>query len=603
MLFNMVQRSYLLAFIILFFMGTIALFSMRGDSSTMDELSHLPAGYSYVTQQDMRINPEHPPLVKDLAGLPLLLIPNIQFPFEVEAWTKQVNGQWDFGRAFFYGKNNPVDLMLFWGRIPLILIMLLLGYYVFRWCRELFGDKAALGALILYAFSPTVLAHGRLVTTDVAAGAGAFIAMYYFVRFLKKTDPEKGLRENIRASKYELLKGGIALGIAELFKFSLILLLPTFALLTFLWLLIKTGGINKFLKSLIKYSFLSVIGLSIAYTLVWGVYQYHVWNYPPERQKADTEYILAPETNLPEQIAVWMADKPILRPLGQYFLGLLMVFQRASGGNTGYFLGEISNLGWKSYFPVVYFLKEPLPFFILMGIALGYFISRIIKRNTFSRESVLKRLFSWLEVNFSVVAMLVFVTVYWVISLQSNLNIGVRHLLPVFPFTILLVAAGVVFWAGGQQWRKYLVGGLMIWQIFSVLWVYPSFLAYFSDIIGGPSKGYQYVVDSNLDWGQDLKRLSFWVEKHAIDEIYVDYFGGGDPQYYLGDKFKAWWGQRSSEDLPSGSYLAVSATFLQGGRGEATREFIGKESTGHYKWLDDYEPVARIGYSIFVFRK
>ena len=111
--------------------------------------------------------------------------------------------------------------------------------------------------------------------------------------------------------------------------------------------------------------------------------------------------------------------------------------------------------------------------------------------------------------------------------------------------------------------------------------------------------GYKYVVDSNYDWGQDMKRLKHWVEKKGIDVIYVDYFGGSDAGYYLKDKFRGWQGTNKPDDFPKGNYLAISATLLQGGRGNPAPDF--NQPTGYYRWLDEYEPVERIGTSIFIY--
>ena len=194
----------IIAFLLLIFMFVLAVFSMKDDSVTMDELAHLPAGYSYLTQKDMRLNPEHPPLMKDLAAIPLLFIKNINFPSEIGAWKEDVNGQWAFGFNFLYQSGNPVDKMIFWGRIPMILILILLGFYIFKWTKELFGQKTALLALFLFSFSPTFLAHGRLVTTDVGAAAGVFIATYYFIKAFQQP-----IKKNI-------ILAGIAFGLAEL---------------------------------------------------------------------------------------------------------------------------------------------------------------------------------------------------------------------------------------------------------------------------------------------------------------------------------------------------------------------------------------------------
>ncbi|MDD2696781.1 MAG: glycosyltransferase family 39 protein [Candidatus Pacebacteria bacterium] len=567
------RRTNIIAACLLIFVFLTALLSIKDDSLTMDELAHLPAGYSYLTQKDMRLNPEHPPLLKDLAALPLLFIKNVKFPSEIPAWQQDVNGQWDFGRYFLYQTGNPADQMIFWGRFPMILILILLGFYVFKWTKELFGNCASLLALFFFSFSPTLLAHGRLVTTDVGAAAGVFIATYYFIRALKNP------------SKKNIILAGLVFGIAQLLKFSVILLVPFFGLLGLIWWLTKSGS---FLQT-IKIGFLVFL---IGFALIWPVYQYHVWNYPPEKQLQDAQVYLKDTIEPLKTVILWAADKPIIRAYAQYFTGLSMIFQRVAGGNTTYFLGEVSNLGWKEYFPIVYLIKEPLAFHFLTLIAFLYALFLI-------KKSSIK---DWLKSHFSEFAMITFVMLYWVVSIKGNLNIGIRHLLPVFPLTIVLVSSMTAKLLKEPHLKiKYaLLMVLILWQAISVISVYPHFLAYFNEAVGGPDQGYKYVVDSNLDWGQDLKRLKNWTEENNVEKIYLDYFGGGSPEYYLGTKYAPWWGQISPEEFPKGNYLAVSASFLQGGRGIRASNYEGPD--GYYLWLNNYTPVTKIGYSIFVYK-
>ena len=230
------KATNIIAACLLIFMFAVAVFSIKDDSLTMDEVAHLPAGYSYLTQQDMRLNPEHPPLIKDLAALPLLFIKDINFPSGIKAWQEDVNGQWDFGRYFLYQAGNPAEKMIFWSRIPMILILILLGFYVFKWARELFGNCAALLALFFFSFSPTLIAHGRLVTTDVGAAAGIFIATYYFIKALKFP------------TKKNIILAGVFFGLAELLKFSAILLLPFYIFLGLIWWLVKLGKFKQTIK-------------------------------------------------------------------------------------------------------------------------------------------------------------------------------------------------------------------------------------------------------------------------------------------------------------------------------------------------------------------
>ncbi|MBU1102707.1 glycosyltransferase family 39 protein [Patescibacteria group bacterium] len=610
------KTAYLLAGLMLAFMLVIAFFSMLDDSAIMDEVAHLPAGYSYITQQDMRLNPEHPPLIKDLSGGMVWLYSQItgtqiNFPEQIKAWQTDINGQWEFGFDFMYREGNNADLMLLLGRIPMLLILLLLGIYVFKWARELFGNNAALLSLSLFSFSPTFLAHGRFVTTDVAAAAAIFIASYYFIKWLKNP------------SAKNLIIAGLVFGAAQLAKFSVFLLIPLFFFVAAVWILIKWRQAKPelvFWKNVWKYLGGLILLMATGYIfVVWPVYIFHTINYPIERQQQDTKFILSsfglrPVANL----IYFLAGLPVFRALAQYGLGLAMVVQRAAGGNTSYFLGEISAAGSRTYFPLMYLIKETLALHIFTLIALfvaiaGFFKNKIFKPLNF-------RLF--LNSHIAEILMLAFIALYWYTSVRSPLNIGVRHILPTFPFVFLLISGLIVQWfklkptqenslvegAIGQPAKnqigrsiKYFIAGVLIsWQIVSVVSIYPSFLAYFNEAAGGPASGYKYVTDSNLDWGQDLKRLSQWTEKNNIDKIYVDYFGGATSEYYLNGKFASWWGTRSPQDLnATGGYLAVSATFLQGGRGKPAPGY--KDQTGYYNWLNNFKPVTTIGYSIFVY--
>ena len=602
----------ILAGCLLIFMFVLAFLSMGNDSATMDELAHIPAGYSYISQKDMRLNPEHPPLLKDLAGLSAwfgskFTARPIHFPGQAESWREGVNNQWDFGADFLYRSGNDADKIIFWSRLPMLLIMLLLGLYVFKWARELYGNKAGLLALFLYSLSPTFLAHGRLVTTDVGAAAAFFIATYYLIKWLQKPKPKN------------LIWSGLVFGLALLTKFSLVLLIPYFIFLVIIWTILKKRSLLKSLSALL------LIGL-IGLILVWPVYQFQTWNYPPERQQTDTEFILQSFSNrtLADSV-IWLADKPILRPYGQFFLGLLMVMQRAVGGNTTYFLGEVSAAGWHYYFPIVFLIKIPLPLLILILIAL-LLVAWQIKKPFWKKP--IRRSVNWLKNYPTEFAFFSFLALYWTFSIKSNLNIGIRHILPTFPFVYLLVSGQINHWLAAnfgsilenfkltargightlkssvlfvfRTYFKYsIVAILLFWYAWGTLAIYPHFLAYFSQLIGGAKNGYQYVTDSNLDWGQDLKRLSQFVEENKIDKIYLNYFGGASAEYYLKDKYQPWWGDRDPAELPPNSWLAVSATLLQGGRGWPAAGF--KEKTGYYNWLNQYEPVTVIGHSIFVY--
>jgi len=592
------KLSYFLAGCLLVFMAVVAGLSMKDDSAIVDEVAHLPAGYSYIVKQDMRLNPEHPPLIKDLAGGAVWFWSKISgqkivFPENLTSWTRDINSQWDFGFKFMYDYGNDADQMLFWGRLPMLLILLVLGIYLFKWARELFGPAAALLALFLYSFSPTFLAHGHFVTTDVAAAAAVFIACYYFVRWLKNP------------SAKNLIIAGLVFGLAQLAKFSLFLLVPLFLVAALIWLTLKTSENKNFWSNLRQYLGGTFGLMALGYVfVVWPVYLFHVWHYPIAKQQSDIKFVLASFGLRPiADFIYWLAGIPVLRALAQYGYGLIMVFQRASGGNTVYFLGEVSAAGSRIYFPFVYLVKETLTLHFLTLTALIIAFAGAIKNKLWRFGNLCR----WATEHVDVWLLLGFLALYWFSSLYSTLNIGVRHILPTFPIVFLLAGELIAGWLERINGRKikifllaFLAATLLV-QAASVIKVYPSFLAYFNELIGGPTNGYKYVCDSNLDWGQDLKRLARWANENNIDKIYVDYFGGATSSYYLGDKLLPWWGERSPRDLMSkGGYLAVSATFLQGGRGQAAPGF--KNATGYYRWLDGFSPITVIGHSIFVYR-
>jgi hypothetical protein len=574
------RTTNIVAVSLLLFAFFSAFFSMRGDSATMDELAHIPAGYSYLTQLDYRLNPEHPPLVKDLAAFPLLFL-NLNFPKNSPFWTEGINEQWRFGWEFLYNSGNNPDQIVFWARFPMLLLFIFLGWFIFKWTKELGGNKPALLVLTLFSFSPNFLAHGRLVTTDVGAALGVVMATYFWLKFLREP------------SKKNIIMAGLIFGIALLLKFSLILLLPFFSVITIIY-----AFLNK--RNLLKYiSFAVLAGIIAVVFIVLPVYQLHIVNYPVEKQLSDTKYTLesSPLVHLKE-LDIWLADKPVIRGLGQYLLGLLMATQRTAAGNTVYFLDMISAAGWWYYFPVVYILKEPLALHILTLISL--FLTLLFIKKPFWIETF-KRLKIWLQNHFAEFSMLVFLVIYWFASISGNLNIGVRHILPTFPFIYMLVGLGLVLGLEqikSQKLKKIFISFAMVlmgWYIISSLKTFPYYLSYFNEIAGGTDQGYKFVVDSNYDWGQDLKRLKKFVEENNISKIKVDYFGGGDVKYYLGDK----WERFDPKSGPQKGWLAISATLLEQGRGNPVQGF--GEPTDYYNWLNDYQPISRAGKSIFIY--
>lgn len=596
-------------FVLLIMFGLMA-GSAWNDSAIMDELAHIPAGYSYVTEFDYRLNPEHPPLFKALAGLSTWIFVNPRFPTDTDAWQKDINGQWTQGAIFLYESGNNPDSIIFWSRFPFIILTLILGWLLYRWTKKRFGYTAALLTLLLFAFSPTILAHGRYVTTDIGAALGFFIGITSFLAFLEQP------------SKRNLVLAGVAFGIAELLKFSLVLLVPIYIVLIIAWAwsqqyLHAHEIIKLFFKTLGKTMIIGCVGVAI----IWGTYAVFTWNYPQERQIRDAETILASfgARSLANFDLALMKNR-LTRPIGEYVLGVLMVTQRAAGGNTAYFLGEVSAAGSRLYFPLLYLVKESLPLHILTIIALVFGVRKILSRTRLNLgEKRIHLVRAWIRNHMAEFSSFAVIAVYWLVSLKSPLNIGVRHVLPTFPFIYLLVSKQISDWlrsyeyASPETWRgwfkhiyeiyiravpKFLfVILLMLWLVIDAFLVYPHYLSFYNGLGGGARNGYAIAADSNYDWGQDLKRLAFYVEKNNIQKIAVDYFGGGSPRYELGIRFEPWWSSRG----PAHGYFAVSVTFLQNAFGEPAPGFIRKPEDS-YEWLNGKAPVGRAGTSIFIYQ-
>ena len=238
----------LAAFSLLMAMLLLMLGSVREDALTYDEPAHIAAGYAYLRFQDARLNPEHPPLLKMLAAAPLLML-KPHFPLTSPAWQDAVNGQETADLLLYKAGNDPHRITALARLVPMVFTVCL-GAVLFVWTRRFAGALAAVLALFAYTCSPTLLAHGRLVTTDVAAAAGVTLAGFAFIRFLH------------RPTSRVALIAGLALGAALLCKFSTILLVPLFAVLVLLWTVLTPVRRSRYLSGAV------IITLSAAFLLL-----------------------------------------------------------------------------------------------------------------------------------------------------------------------------------------------------------------------------------------------------------------------------------------------------------------------------------------------
>lgn len=602
------KKNYkIIIFAVLAFMAVVSVLNAKNDSAIFDETAHIGAAYSYVTQHEIRLNPEHPPLIKDLTGIPLLF-QNLNFDTSLPFWDGSLPGKWDegqwaAGRYLLYQAGNNPDKIIFWARLPIVLLSLILGLFIFKWTREKAGIAAGLLALVLYAFDPNILGHNHFVTTDLGIAAFMTFSFYYYLRFIKNPNWKN------------ILLAGFFLGLLLLAKFSFMIALPIFALVTIVYPLVKLNrhqienvpGIK--MKNLGEYIGKGALVFLISLFVVWIVYAGNTFNMQKETvsETIEANFPLKNTDNIKESYTNktlhWLNNNPLTRPFTEYGIGIGYVFRRVAGGNGAYFMGQVSSSAFRDYFPMVFLMKEPLPSLFLMLFALLFALAKSAK--TFARsfgnfaKNNWHNIRHYLRTSLVEISLFSFVVLYSYVSITGNLNIGFRHLFPILPFLYILTAKNVIEFLRkrGQHGSVALAPGLFILLAFLVVKTaiaYPSYTSYFNETAGGPKYGYHYATDSNADWGQDLKRLKNFMDLHPeIDRIRVDYFGGGDIKYYIGERYLMWWD--SKRPVEPGWY-AISTNFLMGSIYDKT-----KKDSSSYRWLQNKKPFSQVGTSILIY--
>lgn len=575
----------------------LMLIASSGESVTLDEVAHIPAGYSYVKYFDYRLNHEHPPLIKALSTLPLLF-QKINFPLENQFWQEGLSNQWSFGGIFFHESDNDAQKIVEWARIAPMIITLLLIVAVHIWSKELVGRWWGILPAFLLAFSPNFLAHGHYVTTDVGATLGIFVAIYFFVKFL------------IGQSNKYLIFSGLAFGVAQLMKFSALILVPVFICL----LVIRALFIGNWFNLLGKLFLI----FSIGFSLVYAAYFLFTFNYPLNKQllytqtalgffnktgTANSENCLG--ANYQKDIKLWavcslkegifkMSVNRLARPLVEYFISVSGVFRQSRLQHEPTYLnGEVRDSGRWYYFPELFSLKEPLPSLVIIFIAFIFSLWGIAKNFKIDLANFFKKLLIFLENHFTEFAMIFFIIIYGVYSITSGMNMGIRHIFPIIPFVYVLTAVGlrkIRF-----SFKKEMIFVLSAFYLIEVFSISPYFLSYFNQLGGGVSGGYNYAVHSNYDWGQDLKRLGDWIKKNNVKKISVSYYGAttGGFNYYVGDGVEDWQASAGNPKLRGIDWFAVSVHLL-------------KTRPERYLWLkavkDIDHPDYKAGTSIFIYR-
>ena len=532
-----------------FFVVSLRLLSQKG--LFIDDSMHMPAGYSYLLTRDYRLNQEHPPLIKLISGLGLWRL-HPRFPFESPGWQQAStprdpeDGMVKIEEAFFETNASQFEQIAFYGRLPVLFVALLLLVAVWWLTRALFGPLASLIAVFLLATEPNIIGNATVVQNDIASALMLVVFVIALRRFL------------VNGRAKNALVVGCALGVALVTKYSMLVLAPVSVLALLAWAIRQLIHRRCPLSSIILCS--SVVFIS-AYVILIAIYAFHV-------DRID--------------------GLPPLLP--RYFVyGVDMVVQDSREGRPAFLLGQVSDTGWWYYFPVAFVLKTAIPFLLASIGGLVWAAVQVVWRK---RYAVLYALVPGLG--------------YLAMTMTSHLNIGVRHLLPMFPFAAISGAAFVsALFDFLYQRRRALAVTVLVVAFFPSLAIaicaYPNYLTYFSPFAGGGAHGWQTLSDSNVETGQEVKPLAQYLKARGQTRVTGIMVGGEFLRFYgvqLND-FPSWEDEDDDSDEPDAvdtDYVAIGAWYLS----EVDLTDKQKEIIDVYR---QQKPEAMVGDSIFVFRR
>jgi 4-amino-4-deoxy-L-arabinose transferase-like glycosyltransferase len=541
----------------------------RRTSITWDEDDHIYAGYMSLKHRDFGLNPEHPPLVKQLAAVPLLPLalktPALQNrEFKHEAFLG--------GKDFIFG--NDAETILFRARMAAAILTLLLAWLIFAAAREMFGVGAAFIALALFVFDPNVLAHGAVVGTDMGLSCFMFASIYAFYRYVRV--PSTG----------RLVVVGVATGLTFASKHTGILLVPMLLLLSIVEVLRRrdaTTDSEALGKRIRRLAVAFVVTSALAVATLWAFYGFRYSARPAGLQMNPPLADSLHQLSRPREIRL-LATVAHYRLLPESYVFGLSDVRIMSDYYTSYLFGTIYPHGIWFYFPAAFAIKSTLSLLILLGLVVGVIATR--------------RFQCWREILFLTIPP----AYYFLVAMSAGMNIGLRHILPVYPFLYVLAAGSA--WKVIEQNRRwiYFVAALIAFQAVTTTRAFPAYMAYANEVWGGPSQTYKYLSDSNVDWGQQLKSTKAYLEQKGITNCWFVYFAEGPvnmkdysiPCKPLPTIGSLWLNERIEAPAAVDGPVLISAGVLSG------FEF-GPGALNPYEQFKHLRPDAVIDYAVFVF--
>lgn len=559
--------------------------SLWNKSLTCDEIAHATAGYTYWKFNDYRLQPENGNLPQRVIGIPLALS-NLKFPaLDTPLW--QNSDEWGLGDEWFHQMGNPLEWMLMSGRAANGFLAVLLGILIWFWSRRLFGPWGGVISLALFVVNPTILANGALMTSDIACCLfflGSTGALW--ITLQRITIP--------RILGSGLILGGLFVSkMSASLIIPIWLLLMVARLLAGSPLEVKLGG-SFFLTGFRQAAALlavAIIQLCLVGITIWGFYGFRYsafsdagsgrgqfplqWEFvlgkpapisairlvnlsPVQQERASRifsehqvkedrwtqgaveaidsirEVVLTPDQKQSLDRIFSVSDLPLIARILEYsrkhrLLPEAYIYGQAQAWRfsqeRGAFLnGEVSMTGWRLFFPYAFAVKTPIPLLVIVLLTLGVGVAK-------GRKSARKCAAFW-KALYKVLPLVILIGVYWCAAILGNLNIGHRHLMVTYAPLFILCGASAYWLESRNRIGTGVLGVMIALSVAETIYRFPNYISYFNGLVR-PSEGYRHLVDSSLDWGQDLPAVKEYLRSHADgSKAFLSYFGTASPDYY-----------------------------------------------------------------------
>ncbi|MDT7690226.1 MAG: hypothetical protein QOE46_2985 [Acidobacteriota bacterium] len=566
------RRAGLVCALLLAVMAVQMLAVIRQKSITVDEWVLIPAGFYHLTAGDYRPVNEHPPVAKVLGAAPLV-VAGAEAP-PIEAGAHDYEYFLDRFEKFWRANNARLDYLCFWARVPLIAVALLLGALIFVFARRHWGARAALFAVALYSLEPTVLAHGRVVQTDVPSALAFLLFSFALYEYLKRP----------AAPRAALV--GLVAGFAAVTKFSMVVLGPVLCVVfAVLLVLAPRRGVKR--------GRVAAHGCAVALAAVLAVNAGYFFHHAAPESLDDAlartvvpvgvvEHLRAPlEAGYYALQVVFPAD---------FVSGVGWQLGHAKAGHNAGLLGQYSRHGWWYYFPVAFALKTPLPILLLSLAGLAWGLAQLRRRRE-GRVLVL-------------VLPLVFFTG---LLMFSTINIGVRYYLPAYPFFFILAGAALDDLlrrqrARGRALAAALAAAAFCWVLVEGVRAYPDHMSYMNQL-ASRAPHWWYLSDSNVEWGDDIRDLALYLRARGESRVGTALLNWPLLDLYGIEQVAAF--VPPGETPGESRYVAIGASLLNGST--VPGGFDGKElsESERVNYFDEYRrrtPEKIFGGSIYLYR-